>query len=188
MRNIIYLHGFASSGNSIKGDFLREKYSNLAFTPSLKCHPESDILEIEGIIKHLNNPILVGSSLGGFYAEVLSKKYHLDALLINPLTHIEDMKPFIGRHSYFETGKNFEFTFTDYSYLLYLSDNLKNYKEGSEHREIIVAKDDKIIPYQKTINYYKHDNDNITIYENGGHSFNNLDVIEEHLEKLKIYS
>lgn len=187
MRDIIYLHGFASSGNSAKGQFLREKYLDKAYTPNLKCHPKEDILQVEKMLKHLDNPILIGSSLGGFYVEYLSKTYNLDALLINPLTSVQDIKPFIGINTYFETGEKFNFSLEDFSYLVYLSTTLKDYKIGTEKREIIVAKDDKVIPFSKTVEHFINKNDFLTLYDSGGHSFNNFDVINHHLEKLNIY-
>ena len=61
-------------------------------------------------LKH-PNILLVGSSLGGFYATVLAEKHHLNAVLINPAVISQlSMEGFIGTHQWLYTGEPFEFT------------------------------------------------------------------------------
>lgn len=61
-------------------------------------------------LKH-PNILLVGSSLGGFYATVLAEKHHLNAVLINPAVISQlPMEGFIGTHQWLYTGEPFEFT------------------------------------------------------------------------------
>lgn len=61
-------------------------------------------------LKH-SNILLVGSSLGGFYATVLAEKHNLNAVLINPAVIGQlPMEGFIGTHQWLYTGEPFEFT------------------------------------------------------------------------------
>lgn len=185
MRKLIYIHGFASSGNSTKGGFLKNVYGNFAVTPSLTCHPKDDIVELEQIISEVINPLLIGSSLGGFYAEYLSRKNNLDALLINPLTDVCDIYPYIGQHKYFETGQYFNFTNEDYQNLIHFSDSMTDFELVNGNRSVLVAKDDNVIPYQKTVDHFTGKNDSMYIHDTGGHTFNRLDLIKEYIEHLR---
>jgi len=55
--------------------------------------------------------VLVGSSLGGHYANHLAEKHGLKAVLINPaVTASLDLGLFVGDHANFHTGEAFTFT------------------------------------------------------------------------------
>lgn len=54
---------------------------------------------------------LVGSSLGGHYANHLAEKYGLDAVLINPaVVNALDVGQFLGEHANFHSGERFTFS------------------------------------------------------------------------------
>ena len=86
--NIIYLHGFRSSALSIKGQQLKQYFSQHAevkiHLPDLNMPPLQVIQEMSALIESLEHVALVGSSLGGFYATQLVAKYGVPAVLINP--------------------------------------------------------------------------------------------------------
>lgn len=52
--------------------------------PALHHHPRQAIAQLEAAITELGAPLLVGSSLGGYYATHLAERHGLKALLINP--------------------------------------------------------------------------------------------------------
>ncbi len=52
--------------------------------PALHHHPREAIGQLEQAIAELGRPLLVGSSLGGYYATHLAERHGLKALLINP--------------------------------------------------------------------------------------------------------
>ena len=86
--NILYLHGFQSSALSIKGQQLKD-YCTLytSYTvhlPDLNMPPLQVIETISDLIRQLDDVVLVGSSLGGFYATQLVAKHSVPAVLINP--------------------------------------------------------------------------------------------------------
>lgn len=86
--NVIYLHGFRSSALSIKGQLLEQYCSNnpniSVHLPDLNQSPKQVIEQLSALIKSMNDVVLVGSSLGGFYATHLVAKHHMPAVLINP--------------------------------------------------------------------------------------------------------
>ena len=86
--NIIYLHGFKSNSNSIKGKLLQHycaKYPEIqVHLPDLNMSPNAAIAHVSELIESMHNVALLGSSLGGFYATHLVAQHAVPAVLINP--------------------------------------------------------------------------------------------------------
>lgn len=102
MKSLIYVHGFNSSAKSAKAQVLKSIMLELGGiarfrAPNLLVYPSQAIVQLETLIIQLDSPILVGSSLGGYYATYLAEKFNLKALLINPvvLPHKLQGKPYI---------------------------------------------------------------------------------------------
>lgn len=87
--NIIYLHGFQSSALSIKGQQLKDYCAchtlHTVYLPDLNMQPLQVIENLSNLIEQLDDVVLVGSSLGGFYTTQLVAKYGIPAVLINPV-------------------------------------------------------------------------------------------------------
>ncbi|TWI54224.1 hypothetical protein IQ22_02087 [Pseudomonas duriflava] len=89
MPSILYIHGFNSSSASLKARQLVEYMGRLGLqtqiqAPDLHHNPRQAMVQLENAIAALGQPLLVGSSLGGYYATVLAERYGLKAILINP--------------------------------------------------------------------------------------------------------
>lgn len=86
--NLIYLHGFRSSPQSLKGQQLKQFAENdpevSVHLPDLNLPPLQVMQKLDQLVESLSDVALVGSSLGGFYATQLVAKHHLPAVLINP--------------------------------------------------------------------------------------------------------
>lgn len=92
--NVIYVHGLDSDANSIKG-LLLEDYCK-KYHPDIKVHrPDlnqspQDVLDILiSLVEELGSDskvVFVGSSLGGYFATLISNETGCAALLINPST------------------------------------------------------------------------------------------------------
>jgi uncharacterized protein len=86
--NIIYLHGFLSNSNSMKGlllkAYIEQNTAHQIYLPDLNMPPKKVVAHVSDLIEKLENIALVGSSLGGFYATQLASNYHLPAVMINP--------------------------------------------------------------------------------------------------------
>ncbi|MEB3766858.1 YqiA/YcfP family alpha/beta fold hydrolase [Acinetobacter sp. MD2] len=89
--NILYLHGFQSGAQSIKGlqlqQYCQQHTPHRVYCPDLNLPPKQVIATIEQYFHSLDDVVLVGSSLGGFYATCIALKYDCPAVLINPVIH-----------------------------------------------------------------------------------------------------
>lgn len=86
---LLYLHGLNSSPDSRKASQLSAAMARMGMTehlrvPALHHHPRQAVAQLEAQIAELGQPVLVGSSLGGYYATHLAERHGLKALLINP--------------------------------------------------------------------------------------------------------
>lgn len=86
--NIIYLHGFASSPSSMKAQMLQfycDQHADLTLhLPNLNMPVQQALQNISEMINRLSDVVLIGSSLGGFYATQMVAKHDVPAVLINP--------------------------------------------------------------------------------------------------------
>ena len=87
--SLLYIHGFNSSPASLKARQLGALMQRIGLAdrlrvPDLHHHPREAIDQLEVAIAELGRPVLVGSSLGGYYATHLAERHGLKALLINP--------------------------------------------------------------------------------------------------------
>ena len=86
---ILYIHGLNSSPTSTKASQLLKVAEHCGIAqqlrvPALHHHPRQAMAQLQAAVAELGRPLLVGSSLGGFYATYLAEQHGLDALLINP--------------------------------------------------------------------------------------------------------
>lgn len=87
---LIYLHGLNSSSQSYKAGLLRERLAPLpVHSPSYPAHRPDDAVErLRDIFSDLAPsvpPLVVGSSMGGFYGQYLARRISFAHLfLINP--------------------------------------------------------------------------------------------------------
>lgn len=89
MTSILYIHGLNSSPASRKAQQLLAAMRRIGLQaqlsmPALHHHPRQAMVQLQAAVAELGRPLLVGSSLGGFYATYLAEQHGLDALLINP--------------------------------------------------------------------------------------------------------
>ena len=110
---IIYIHGFASSGEGSKAKFLREIFEDEGFiAPSLSYVPELAIKTLKELIESYSKyetVHLIGSSLGGYYAIYLADLYDLKAVLINPsVSPTRTLKKVIGEQENYYDASSFE--------------------------------------------------------------------------------
>lgn len=111
---IIYLHGFNSGGQSQKAAWLRTHLAPiLVFAPSYEPHHGHDAArDLRKFIARLRreNPqdpklMLIGSSLGGFWAQYLAAEFGARIVLINPsLRPDETLARHTGRYRNEATG------------------------------------------------------------------------------------
>ena len=114
--SILYIHGLNSAPSSHKASVLSHAMARLGLAdqlhvPALHHHPRNAMEQLHAAIAQLREPLLVGSSLGGYYATYLAERYGLRALLINPavLPH-NRFDGYLGEQTNHYTGERWQLT------------------------------------------------------------------------------
>lgn len=102
MLKVLYIHGLGSSSESSTGQLLHNLSDDkiIFYNPSFSIHPKIAIEEVNKFIKDNDIDMVIGSSLGGFYALQSDCDY---GVVINPaLAPIKDITESIGygEHKY----------------------------------------------------------------------------------------
>ena len=114
--SILYIHGFNSAPASNKACQLIGVMDALGLAeqlrvPALHHHPRQAIPQLEAAIAELGRPLLVGSSLGGYYATHLAERHGLKALLVNPAVSPHRMfDGYLGTQKNLYTDETWELT------------------------------------------------------------------------------
>lgn len=118
---ILYLHGFRSSPNSYKSKRLYQAIQNIPLqsrwlSPQLPASPAQAIALCNDLIHQaqLADPttdlVIIGSSLGGYYAHVLAEQWGCKAVLLNPAVHApRDLATQVGSHQHYHSNEPFIF-------------------------------------------------------------------------------
>lgn len=110
MQHILYIHGFLSSPQSAKAQqmlaFAAERQDLQLMLPALPVDPGTALAILEQCIASAPKlPVLIGSSLGGFYANILAARHGLRAVLINPAVHPHKLlSAYVGEQRNYHTG------------------------------------------------------------------------------------
>jgi predicted esterase YcpF (UPF0227 family) len=82
MKKIVYLHGLESDPGGPKVSFLAEK--GMVYAPTMDYHS----LDLHEFILTLGMPdLIIGSSMGGYIADMIGSVLGVDVLLFNPALH-----------------------------------------------------------------------------------------------------
>ncbi|WP_249678152.1 YqiA/YcfP family alpha/beta fold hydrolase [Pseudomonas abieticivorans] len=114
--SILYIHGFNSAPASKKATQLVDVMQRIGLVehlrvPALHHHPRQAIAQLEAAIAELGTPLLVGSSLGGYYATHLAERHGLKAVLINPAVNPHQLfDGYLGTQENLYTGESWELT------------------------------------------------------------------------------
>lgn len=113
---IVYLHGFRSSPLSFKARLLGERMAELGLSadylcPQLPASPgEAVALAGQLIASQTGQTVLIGSSLGGYYATWLAEKFGCRAVLLNPAVKPpRDLEKYVGVTTAYHSDAPFEF-------------------------------------------------------------------------------
>jgi len=82
IKKIVYLHGLESKAGGPKVDFLATK--GLVYAPEI----DYNTLDVEKLMGKIGKPdLIIGSSMGGYVADILGSHLGVDVLLFNPALH-----------------------------------------------------------------------------------------------------
>lgn len=175
--NFIYLHGFNSSPNSEKATLLASYLSRLGhniYAPFLPPVPGIIGKELYRLIDQqtANETILVGSSLGAFYAIHLAERYNLKAVLINPaITPWRSIKRYIGPCFCAFSQTTYEITS---EYAMLLQDLAVEHISKPENFLLLLQTGDELLDYREALE--KFPSSLHYIEQGGNHRFENFEL------------
>jgi len=156
---IVYLHGFNSSPQSSKAQYLKHYLEARGRGDEFRCPklphlPDLAIKLAEAALERIraHKVTLIGSSLGGFYATWLAEKRDLRAVLINPAIdpHV-GLRAFLGPQQAYHGGKSYELT----------EEHLRQWEklfQTQVHPErylLLVETDDEVLDYRVAVKKYR---------------------------------
>lgn len=110
MHDLLYIHGFLSSPQSAKALQVQAwaaQHGDIRIhAPALPVDPEAALKILESALQACATmPGLIGSSLGGFYANILAARHGLRAVLINPAVHPHVLlRDYVGEQRNYHSG------------------------------------------------------------------------------------
>lgn len=179
---LVYIHGFRSSPLSEKSRAFKSIFPDITLASYDTLHADIGFQQLDSLVQAVPTaqPILIGSSLGGFWAYQLAKKYALSCVLLNPCMTPEDtLRPDIGLVTNMYTGEQG---------VMQEADLLKydHYRLPGEPAECVVLheKGDELIPYQQSIANFEG-KAKLILIEGGSHSFEHLEVAVAEINRLR---
>ena len=178
---LIYIHGFNSSPASFKARVLREALVARAPTavflaPALPHSPAAAARLLEATVSAQPRALLVGSSLGGYYATRLAERHGLRAVLVNPAVRpYELLAGHVGRQKNLYTGEEYEFTAAHVEELRALE-----VERVTPARYLLMATTgDEVLDYRRALERYRGAREYVV--EGGDHGFGDF---AQHLDAL----
>lgn len=131
-KKILYVHGLGSSGNSRTSKILREYYKDDdVISPDIPFEPCKAMALLNELVLKEQPDVIVGSSLGAFYAMQLQAK---KKILVNPALYADiDLESSIGKgtYNYFSSREDGIQSYTiDEEYLSSLKKMRENFFNG----------------------------------------------------------
>jgi len=168
---ILYLHGFASCGNSTKTQLLKKYFGEKeVLSPDLPVDPVEAVHFIKKYIIEHDIDLLIGSSLGGFYASYFAELLEMRAVLINPSTQpFISLAPYVGTNDYWCKDETFEFS---REHLKSLFEFAVGVPKQPANYLLLLQKGDELLDYTKAQD--KYEGATLTVQEGGNHRFENL--------------
>jgi len=160
---LVYLHGFRSSPRSSKAVKTGEAVRALSnkentiewYCPQLFASPKQSMDMVTHYIDQsgANSILIIGSSLGGFYANYLAEKYACKAVALNPAVRAaRELAPHVGMLTSYDNDEPFDFR------LEYI-DELKALQvekiTSPERYFLIAAKGDELLDWKEMVEFYE---------------------------------
>jgi predicted esterase YcpF (UPF0227 family) len=156
---ILYLHGFRSSPHSFKARLIGDRLRSLGrgaeyVCPQLPASPREAMALASDLAGKFpaGEVTLIGSSLGGYYANWLAEQVGCRAVLLNPAVKPpRDLEKYVGVTTMFHSDEPFEFK-RDYI------DELKAFDVQQitrpERYFLLAAKGDEVLDWREMVAHY----------------------------------
>ena len=159
---LVYLHGFRSSPRSSKAVMTQEAVAALSskdnpiewYCPQLLASPKASMEMVESHIQKstAGRIVVIGSSLGGFYANYLAEKYRCKALVLNPAVYApKELAPHVGMMTAYDSDEPFDFR---PEYIDELNALQVNQIRNPEAYFLIAAKGDELLDWREMVQFY----------------------------------
>jgi predicted esterase YcpF (UPF0227 family) len=184
---ILYIHGLNSSPASLKARQLTAVMQRMGLAdqlrvPELHHHPRQAIAQLQVDIDALGGtPLLVGSSLGGYYATHLAERLGLKALLINPAVNPHKLfKGVLGPQTNYYNGQTWDLTL---DHIAALKELEVPPPRSAERYQVWLQTGDETLDYRHAQLFYE--GCDLRIEVGGDHGFQGF---AEHLPQLFAYA
>lgn len=179
---IAYIHGYLSGSNAIKAQILKrilaENYQEHKFISlDFPDTPKEALKKLCDFCQNYSYDqlALVGSSMGGFMATILSNLYNLKVALVNPCVHPQNFcKELLGPQYNSCTDTHFILTQDMIDYLQQL-DIEAQIKFKPQNIYVLLQKGDEVLDYKQALSYYQ--NAKIDVFAGGSHAFENFEAV-----------
>lgn len=178
---LIYLPGFNSGPQSEKSAAFKQAFPDLIVADYNTWDPDIGFQQLEALVApHLDRtPILVGSSLGGFWSYYLACRHHLSCVLLNPcMTPESTLKPYLGAVQNRYSGETGWFH----------EEDLQKYARyrfpGRPPCTVLHEKGDELIPYSESIANFER-KARLILLEGGCHRFEAVALAIEEIRKMR---
>lgn len=192
----IYLHGFLSSGKSQKGQWFKQQSKQLScedvsanlgawcfaewLTPTYPIVTPQTSMDVinQLVINHLDSEdklVLMGSSMGGFYARALGERYQVPYIMINPaLNPLSIFSNHGGEQQHPTTGEYFEINDEYLAQLDFIENkSLQLSNQSDVPALLLMDSDDEVIDKAYVLSKYRDGEKSYHVhcFEGGDHAF-----------------
>lgn len=177
---MVYLHGFNSGGTSAKATWLRQHLPDITvLSPTYPAHladaAPQFLREYFARVRreHAKDKrlLLVGSSMGGFWARFLAPELRAGMVLINPAMHPEtDLMNVVGLNRNEATGEEFVLTEEQVRALGRYQVPMCDAKVPTL---VLLDEADELLDYREAQAFYR-DCGQVIVYPGGSHRFEHL--------------
>jgi len=177
---IIYLHGFSSNGNAFKARLIKRLYPDIPiYSPDLPFEPAKAIALLNTYIEQQigkDRCLLIGSSLGGYYALHLNAVFNVPAVLLNPT-----VKPITDIKKRIETENDFDHQLHEGWKNEYIKQMSTLYHKPEDilnsNVSVYLNRDDELLDYKIAQQYFEKTSYKLIMSDTGGHVFLNFTKI-----------
>ncbi|MBF6615331.1 YqiA/YcfP family alpha/beta fold hydrolase [Pollutimonas thiosulfatoxidans] len=182
---ILYLHGFRSSPKSHKAALMAQAMQERGLADQWRCpqlpasparamalanHLIEQAIRDQGLAPN-KDLVIMGSSLGGYYATCLAEDWRCRAVLLNPVVHAaRDLATQVGEHSMYHSDDLFTFL---PEYVDELAEMAVGRPAHPERYYLLAAKGDEVLDWQEMADWF--DGCQGRILEGGDHGLTDFE-------------
>jgi len=179
---ILFIHGFASCGLGMKSQALLDYFgTDQVLLPDLPHDPAQAIALLEQLLQQHPVDLLVGSSLGGYYATWLNRQQSRPTVLVNPaVAPYALLDDYLGEH---RGCKGQPFVLTP-AHLATLRSFHRPRLNNDEHYLVLLQSGDEILDYRQAAAYYA--DFEVVVEQGGDHRFQQFEKYLPRIERWRM--